>query len=454
MLFEQQNSRLTACLHTDNLLFAKRPSSWIALFLHRIFWKISLMKAPTSAADTQTPISRNRLLALSGLGWMFDAMDVGLLSFILAALQADWALSATQMGWLGAVNSIGMAVGAMVFGMMADRVGRKQVFVMTLLLFAAASGLSAFAGSLAVLLLLRFLIGMGLGGELPVAATYVSERVAAHERGRIVVLLESFWAAGWLLAALIAYFVMPRFAPHMGWRVALLLGALPALYALYLRRKLPDDAPAAQPLAAAPTLPWTARLARLWSAEHRRATLMLWVLWFAVVFSYYGMFLWLPSVMVGKGFALIKSFEYVLWMTLAQLPGYFTAAWLIERMGRKFVLVAYLLGTAASAWAFGNASGQTALLVSGALLSFFNLGAWGALYAYSPENYPAAIRASGVGTAAAVGRVGGVLGPMAIPFLNTQGWADGNIFALFAGAIAIGALAVALLGRETRGQAA
>ena len=93
MLFEQQNSRLTACLHMDNLLFAKRPLSWIALFLHRIFWKISLMKAPTSAADTQTPISRNRLLALSGLGWMFDAMDVGLLSFILAALQADWALS-------------------------------------------------------------------------------------------------------------------------------------------------------------------------------------------------------------------------------------------------------------------------------------------------------------------------------------------------------------------------
>ena len=123
------------------------------------------MNDSTPAADTQTPISRNRLLALSGLGWMFDAMDVGLLSFILAALQADWALSATQMGWLGAVNSIGMAVGAMVFGMMADRVGRKQVFVMTLLLFAAASGLSAFAGTLAVLLLLRFFIGMGLGGE-------------------------------------------------------------------------------------------------------------------------------------------------------------------------------------------------------------------------------------------------------------------------------------------------
>ena len=404
----------------------------------------------TSAAAAQ-PVSRNRLLFTSGLGWMFDAMDVGLLSFILAALKADWGLSAGQMGWLGAINSIGMAVGAIGFGMLADRIGRKQVFVLTLLLFAIASGLSAFATTLTVLFVLRFFIGMGLGGELPVASTYVSERVPAHERGRIVVLLESFWAVGWILAALIAYFVIPRFDKDMGWRVALLLGALPAFYALYLRRKLPDDAPTAP---AAAGLPWTARLAALWSPAHARSTVMLWVLWFTVVFSYYGMFLWLPSVMVGKGFALIKSFEYVLLMTLAQLPGYFTAAWLIERAGRKFVLVVYLTGTAASAWAFGNADTQGALLLYGALLSFFNLGAWGALYAYSPENYPAPIRASGVGTAAGIGRLGGILGPLAIPFLGAQDWSTGAIFGLFAATLMVGVLAVALLGRETRGEQA
>jgi len=402
----------------------------------------------TTATAAPSPVSRNRLLVTSGLGWMFDAMDVGLLSFILAALKADWGLSAGQMGWLGAINSIGMAVGAIGFGMLADRIGRKQVFILTLLLFAIASGLSAFASTLAVLFVLRFFIGMGLGGELPVASTYVSERVAAHERGRVVVLLESFWAVGWILAALIAYFVIPRFAQDMGWRVALALGALPAFYALYLRRQLPDDAPTAPPAAG---LPWTARLAALWSPAHARATLMLWLLWFTVVFSYYGMFLWLPSVMVGKRFALIKSFEYVLLMTLAQLPGYFTAAWLIERAGRKFVLVVYLTGTAASAWAFGNADTQGALLLYGALLSFFNLGAWGALYAYSPENYPAPIRASGVGTAAGIGRLGGILGPLTIPFLGAQGWGTGAIFGLFAATLLVGVLAVAVLGRETRG---
>ena len=377
------------------------------------------------------------------MGWMFDAMDVGLLSFVLVALQADWGLTDAQRGWLGSVNSIGMAVGAVAFGLWADRVGRKTVFIVTLLLFSLASGASAFVSSLAALMVLRFLIGMGLGGELPVASTYVSERVPAHERGRVIVLLESFWALGWLLAALIAYFVIPDY----GWRVAMILGALPAFYALYLRRKLPDDRPQGPRVA---TLPWHQRMAALWSAEHRRATIMLWVLWFMVVFSYYGMFLWLPGVMVGKGFTLIKSFEYVLMMTLAQLPGYFTAAWLIERAGRKFVLVVYLLGTAVSAWAFGNAETQAALLTWGALLSFFNLGAWGALYAYSPENYPTGIRASGVGSAAGIGRVGGILGPLMIPYLTGAGWSTGAVFGMFAISIAIGAAAVALLGRETK----
>ena len=407
------------------------------------------MSTATVAAPGQPPVSKNRLLVTSGLGWMFDAMDVGLLSFILAALKLDWGLTAGQMGWLGAVNSIGMAVGAVMFGMMADRIGRKHVFVITLLLFAIASGLSAFATTLTVLFVLRFFIGMGLGGELPVASTYVSERVPAHERGRIVVLLESFWAAGWLLAALIAYFVIPQFAPDTGWRVAMLLGALPALYALYLRRSLPRDEPMLERVSVPP---WTQRLARLWSADYRRNTLMLWLLWFMVVFSYYGMFLWLPSVMVAKGYTLIKSFEYVLIMTLAQLPGYFTAAWLIERAGRKFVLVVYLLGTAASAWAFGNAGTESTLLLYGVLLSFFNLGAWGGLYAYTPENYPTAIRGSGVGTAAAIGRVGGIIGPLMIPTLGAAGWSTSAIFTLFAVSISIGALAVLLLGRETRGQ--
>ncbi|ASA97135.1 MULTISPECIES: MFS transporter [Anoxybacillus] len=392
-------------------------------------------------------VSRNKLLWIAGLGWLFDAMDVGMLSFILAALQKEWGLTAEQMGWIGSVNSIGMAVGALVFGLLADRIGRKQVFIITLLLFSIGSGLSAFATTLTVFLILRFFIGMGLGGELPVASTLVSESVPAHERGKVVVLLESFWAGGWLLAALISFFIIPTY----GWQMALILGALPALYAIYLRINLPDSQKFIAVKTAERRSVWR-NIADVWAKPYAKQTTMLWILWFAVVFSYYGMFLWLPSVMVMKGFSLIKSFEYVLIMTLAQLPGYFSVAWLIERIGRKAVLIIYLVGTALSAYFFGNAESVAMLVTFGALLSFFNLGAWGALYAYTPEQYPTVIRATGAGMAASFGRIGGILGPLLVGYLVAQKVSITMIFAVFCIAIFIGALAVLFLGKETKQQ--
>jgi MFS transporter, putative metabolite:H+ symporter len=393
----------------------------------------------------QQTISQRKLLGIAGLGWLFDAMDVGMLSFLMAALQKDWNLNAGQVGWIGSINSIGMAVGALLFGLLADRIGRKNVFIITLLLFSVGSGLSALTTTLAAFLVLRFLIGMGLGGELPVASTLVSEAVPAADRGRVVVLLESFWAGGWLLAALISYFVIPTY----GWRVALWLAAVPALYAIYLRLQLPDS-PRFVATKKEETI-WS-NIAKVWSAPYRKETTMLWLLWFCVVFSYYGMFLWLPSVMVMKGFSLIQSFEYVLIMTLAQLPGYFSAAWLIERAGRKFVLTTYLLGTAASAYFFGTAESLVGLMAAGIFLSFFNLGAWGALYAYTPEQYPTSIRATGAGMAAAFGRIGGIFGPLLVGSLVTQGVSVTAIFTLFCLSVLVAVLAVAVLGKETKQQ--
>lgn len=401
-----------------------------------------------TSANNKT-ISRNKLLGVAGVGWMFDAMDVGILSFVIAALAADWGLNSSQMGWIGSINSIGMAVGALVFGVFADKVGRKTIFIWTLVIFSVASGLSALTTTFVAFIILRFFVGMGLGGELPVASTLVSESVEAKERGRVVVLLESFWAAGWLIAAVISYFVIPAdFWPIEGWRVALLLTAIPAFYALYIRLHLPDSPQfTARPEAKKRSI--LQNMAGIWEKKYAKATIMLWILWFVVVFSYYGMFLWLPSVMVNKGFSLISSFGYVLIMTLAQLPGYFSAAWFIEKLGRKFVLVTYLLGTAGSALVFGNAETIEVLLISGILLSFFNLGAWGALYAYTPEQYPLIIRGTGSGMAAAVGRVGGIFGPLLVGSLLTAGYDFGLIFMIFCISIVIGVIAVIFLGKET-----
>lgn len=375
-------------------------------------------------AMLQNPKQR-KLLFSAGLSWLFDAMDVGIISFIVAALTVHWKLSAGQVGVLTSLNSVGMAFGAAIAGYLADRYGRKSVLLWTLLIFSAASGLSALAASFTVLCILRFIAGVGLGGELPVASTLVSESMPAQDRGRAVVLLESFWAGGWILAALIAYFVIPKY----GWQSAFVIGALPALYALYLRRAI-EDPPRFRKERSGETS-FAAKVKSVWSRDYRRSTVMLWVLWFTVVFSYYGMFLWLPTVMVLKGFTLVKSFQYVLIMTLAQLPGYFTAAYFIEKFGRKFVLVTYLVLTAFSAVWFGGASTEGMLIAAGMCLSFFNLGAWGGLYAYTPELYPTAIRSTGAGLAASFGRIGGIIAPLLVGVL--VGWGIGiqAIFILF-----------------------
>lgn len=187
------------------------------------------------------PLGRKhrKVLVGSGIGWALDAMDVGLISFIVAALAQQWQLTKGESGLFVSVGFVGMAIGAGLGGLLADRLGRKHVFALTLLIYGLATGASALAGGLGVLLVLRFFVGLGLGAELPVASTYVSEFAPARIRGRLIVILEAFWAVGWTAAAVIGYFVVP--ASDNGWRWAFAIGAVPALYALVVRWAMPES---------------------------------------------------------------------------------------------------------------------------------------------------------------------------------------------------------------------
>ncbi|WP_102192109.1 MFS transporter [Microbacterium aurantiacum] len=409
-----------------------------------------------------------RLLTGSGLGWALDAMDVGLISFILAALVQQWDLTRTEAGWIASVGFLGMAVGATLGGLLADRLGRRQVFALTLLVYGVATGASAFVGGLAALLVLRFLVGLGLGAELPVASTYVSEFAPARIRGRLIVVLEAFWAVGWTAAALIGYFVIPASAD--GWRWAFAIGAIPALYALVVRWGLPESprwlasrgriaeaerivstfeadaglvaepAIRREPPSRSIAVTARARLQTLWNPEFSRRTICLWLVWLTVNFAYYGAFIWIPSILVEAGFDLVRSFGFTLIITLAQLPGYAVAAWLIEVWGRRSTLSVFLVGSAVSAVFFGTATTEPAIIASGMALSFFNLGAWGALYAVTPEIYPTSLRATGAGWAAGVGRIASIVAPLVVPLLLVAGGAP-LLFAVFGGCFLIAAAA-------------
>lgn len=426
-----------------------------------------------------TPLLR-KVLLLTGIGWLFDAMDQGMVSGVMAAIGSDWTLTTTQLGILGSAGLLGMALGAALSGMAADKWGRRNVIMATLIIYGAASGLSGFAVNFPMLLVLRFLTGFGLGGELPAASTLVSEFSPTRSRGRNVIILESFWAWGWIAAALVAYFLIPLY----GWRVAFWVGALPAFFAAYFRKAVPEspryletagkfaqadalvrsmeqqagvDSPpvaAAVPPAKAASKP-RVPFAALWSQKYLRSTVVLWVIWFGINFGYYGFVLWTPSLLVGKGFALVKSFEFTLIMCLAQLPGYFSAAYLVERVGRKMVLSLYFAGTALAAWLFGHAANQNQVLLFGSLLYFFSLGAWGCVYAYTPEIYPTEARASGSGWAAAFGRLGAFTAPLVVPVIYTAYGAQAGyttVFILLTAVFALVSVVVAVLGKETMGK--
>jgi putative MFS transporter len=433
--------------------------------------------APLTRAQRldRLPFTREhgRLVVGSGLGWALDAMDVGLISFVMASLlaQQQWGITTTELSLLGSIGFVGMALGATLGGLLADRFGRRQVFAVTLLVFGLATGAAALSWSVGALLVFRFLIGLGLGAELPVASTLVSEFAPARLRGRVVVGLEAFWAVGWTLAALIGYLVVPT--SDSGWRWALALGSVPALYAVVVRWGLPESVrflelrgrveeaeaavrrferaagvePVPSPVAERQAAPGPGAL---WRAGTRAHTAALWAVWFCINFAYYGAFIWLPSLLFASGFSLVKSFGFTLVITLAQLPGYAVAAYLIERWGRRPTLAVFLVGSAVGAGMFSAAAGDTAVLVTGMVLSFFNLGAWGALYAVTPEVYPTALRATGAGAAAGFGRIASIAAPLCVPPLLQLG-GSGLVFGTFA-AFFVVAAGAALALPERRGQ--
>ena len=414
------------------------------------------------------------LLWVIGLGWMFDAMDTGLISFILTKMATEWSMSPTEKGWVVSIGFVGMAIGAVCSGALADRWGRRNVFAVTLVTYSIATALCAFAPNLTWLLVFRFIVGLGLGGQLPVAVTLVSEYIPAQVRGRFIVLLESFWGLGWLVAALVSYFVIPSY----GWHVAFLIGGLPALYVFMILKKVPESVPylinrvrieeahalvqklerecgveviqqiEVKPVATKQSVSFS----QLWSNPFAKRTLMLWLIWFGIVYSYYGIFTWLPSLLVKQGYSIVQSFEYVLVMILAQLPGYIAAAWLVEKLGRKWTLAGFIGLCAVSAYFFGQANTVTLIMFWGCLMSFFNLGAWGVLYTYTPEQYPTNIRAFGSGWASAIGRMGGIVAPLVVTQMMVQSNGFHHVFMMFTAVLFAVALVILVLGEETKGK--
>lgn len=432
------------------------------------------------------PLSRfhYKLLIINGCAWAFDAFDVGLVTFIATALIQAWNLSSAQVGILLSSGLLGMMAGAFLSGPAADRFGRKIVFQWTMLIFSIASLACAFAWDFTSLIFFRFLVGVGLGGETPVVTSLMGEFIPARDRGKVQGLINTFWAFGWLGAAMLSYFVIPGIQD--GWRWAFAAGALPAFYIWVVRRNLPESPrwlalqgrdqealaiveqietsvaktheipPVTAADLAAVSVAGKASIGTLFSHAYWKTTIMLWLLWFLGMFGYYGLFAWLPSLLVKAGHSMVKSFLYVVIMQLAYIPNQILCAYGMDKYGRKRLLTANLLLAGVATVLFGWALGYGALAISqvvmlGVVTSFFVSGIWGITYTYTPELYPTGIRVTGTSMAATSSRLGSMLAPLVIGYaLNFVG-VTGAI-AIVAGAFILAGIVVAILGKETQGQ--
>jgi putative MFS transporter len=438
--------------------------------------KVRRAQRDALAALDHLPVSRFhwRLLLLSGLGWMFDGMDTILLSLVLPALALDWQLSTVEVGFIGTIDRFGALCGAALAGLLADRYGRRTLFQASLLVYSLGSGALALTAHLPSFLFVRFLVGLGLGGELPVVATLIAESVPARERGRLLAILSSFFSYGWLLAALIGYLVIPS----LGWQAAFVAGAVPALYVFVVRRAIPESprfliakGRQSEAIQILEKMGVKEKLSErdgetildsndsrcgvklLFDGFYLRRTVWVWILWFSLFFTFYGIFIWLPSLLLARGLGLVRSLEYVLLMTCAQVPGYFVAGYLADWVGRRWTFVGLILLSAASAAMFGVTAAPAEALFWGLCLNLFYPGTYALAYAYTAELYETTVRATGTGWATAFGRIGAALAPLTVGLLlQSIPGAPGQaaVFYLMVGFFILAATAMAALTIETK----
>lgn len=358
-----------------------------------------------------------RWLALwaATLGFMLDAMDVLLYVFALQTLRATFSLSNAQAGLVSSATLIFSAAGGLASGILADRIGRRQVLIYTILLYSFASGGTALSGGFVELLFWRALIGLGLGGEWSAGAVLVAESWPPESRARAIGFMQSGWALGYMLASVVTAVVLPRY----GWRVLFLTGVLPALLTVAIRRKVVE-----------PEV-WSkqrrrGRLSDLFRPPLARRTFLAAALTTSVLFAYWGLFTWLPGFLSaapasgGAGMSIVRTSAWMFTMQIGAFLGYITFGWVADRFGRRPAFLVYMLGAALLTPVYGwmprlaGASAETVLLVMGPLIGFFGSGYFSLFGAMLAELYPTALRGAGQGFTYNIGRALSALAPYAV----------------------------------------
>ncbi len=423
-----------------------------------------------------------RIAGALGIGWALDAFEVQIIGSVIPSIASDFHLGKGQQIAVFVIWFIGLGIGAAVFGYLADRLGRRRLFVATLVLYSLAAIATAASPNYLWFMVFRFLTGLGVGGEYSAVASAIAEFMPARARGRTNALVMNFWSLGGIVAGLVSILFVSALLGTHGWRFALLFGALSAGYGLYARRLVPEsprwlasegrleEANAvieqvtgihrerAEFLPEELNTGVRAQLAELWRL-HRWRLVFGMTLDFSEAAGYYGLFSFIPVFVLTKGVVDVGAgtvpYYYVI-ANLGALAGGLLVSWALDRVGRKpTVFWGYTMAAASAITvAAAAATGSPALtLITFTVAVFFATTAWVSAYPTFTELFPTHLRATGVGASVAVGRLGAIVG--AVVLAQTASiFGIWSAFATLAGLWSIGVLAAGiwwLRGIEARG---
>jgi MFS family permease len=426
--------------------------------------------SPLKLIRQATPGQRRTLLA-AALGWALDAFDAMLYSLILALLMHDLGMSKTVAGFLGTLTLLASGIGGMIFGFLADRIGRKHALMASILTYSVCSFASGLATSVAMLAAARFVLGLGMGGEWNTGATLVAETWPSEFRAKAIALVQSSWALGFAVAALVAGPV----AHYFGWRAVFFIGILPAVVTLWMRRSVPESEMwtelknSGNAEEKSPRLAKSARsgapggendrasIATIFRPPYVKYTFALLLFNFFLLFSWWGLFTWMPPYLAlpveqgGRGFGIMgMSTLMVLLNLFGMFPGYVSFGWVADYVGRRKAFFIYTFVPSLLIPLYAAARSSISLLVLGAVVAFFGTGAFSGSGIMGSEIFPTAVRARALGFTYNGARMLSALAPLIIGRVGQAkglGWA----FYLCAAGYLLAALTTTQL-PETKGK--